>query len=196
MNCLKTISVENQFGKVRLWFLSSIIMIGYFLIFFMVFSTFFSTVPLVDHGVSFLLITLALVLPIHLVLHCLPVWLVGKKATFGIRKNQWPYFYYSTKQPLSKHMSLLSTGSPAFLLTGLSVVAAILLPQYVHYIAMMSALNVGICVYDFMNFKQIKTAPKNCLIEENRDGFYVLYPTFNENTNVFQDNIGPELKQR
>ncbi|PYZ94112.1 hypothetical protein CR194_00795 [Salipaludibacillus keqinensis] len=176
MNCLKTISVESQFGKVRLWFLSSIIMIGYFLVFFMVFRTFLPKAPLVDFGAGFLLLSLAMVLPIHLMLHCLPIWLVGKKATFGIRKKQWPYFYYSTKQPLSKHLSLLSTSSPAFLLTGVSVVTALMLPQFVHYIAMMSALNVGICVYDFMNFKQIKTAPKECLIEENRDGFYVLYP--------------------
>ncbi|WP_416149182.1 DUF3267 domain-containing protein [Salipaludibacillus sp. HK11] len=176
MNCVKTISVENQFGKLRLWFLSSIIMLGYFLIFFMVFRTFFTSVALVDFGVSFLLLSLALVLPIHLLLHCMPIWLVGKKATFGFRKNQWPYFYYSTKQPLSKQISLLSTSSPAFLLTGISIVGSILFPQFVHYIAMMSALNVGICVYDFLNFKQIKTAPKNCFIEENRNGFYVLNP--------------------
>ncbi|SER73863.1 DUF3267 domain-containing protein [Salipaludibacillus aurantiacus] len=180
MNCLKTISVETQFGKMRLWFLSSLIMMGYFLIFFMVFRTFFFAAPLVDYGAIFLLLSLAVVLPLHLVLHCLPIWLVGKKATFGIRKNQWPYFYYSTKQPLSKHMSLLSTASPAFLLTAVSIAGAFLFPHLVHYIAMMSALNVGICVYDFMNFKQIKSAPKECLIEETRDGFYVLYPTFTD----------------
>lgn len=196
MNCLKTISVENQFGKVRLWVLSSIILISYFLVFFMIFRTFFPTEELIDHGFSFLLITLALVLPIHLVLHCLPLWLVGKKATFGFRKSQWPYFYYSTKQPLSKQMSLLSTSSPAFMLTAISVVAAILLPQYIHYIAMMSALNVGICVYDFLNFKQIKSAPKNCLIEENIDGFYVLSPLFTENNHSLNKVTNSVLKQR
>jgi len=196
MNCLKTISVENQFGKVRLWFLSIMTMVGYFLVFFMVFRTFFPSAVLIDHGVSFLLFTLILVLPIHLLLHCLPIWLIGKKATFGIRKNQWPYFYYSTKQPLSKQISLLSTSSPAFLLTAISIAAAILLPQYIHYISMMSALNVGVCVYDFLNFKQIKNAPKNCLIEENRDGFYVLYPMFKENNTSTINNIVVEIGQR
>lgn len=180
MNCLKTVSVESDFGIARLWFLSSIVMLSYFLIFFMIFRTFLTTAPLVDLGAISLLILLAIVLPIHLFLHCLPIWLIGKKATFGFRKNQWPYFFYSAKDPLSKQMSLLSIGSPAFILTLLSAISAIFFPQFVHYIAMMSAINIGICVYDFLNFKHISSVPKKCLIEEHRDGFYVLYPTLKD----------------
>ncbi|RKL68535.1 hypothetical protein CR203_00305 [Salipaludibacillus neizhouensis] len=176
MNCLKTVSVESEFGIARLWFLSSIVMLGYFLIFFMIFRTFITTAPLVDLGAISFIVLLIIVLPIHLFLHCLPIWLIGRKATFGFRKNQWPYFFYSAKAPLSKQMSLLSIGSPAFILTLLSTVSAILFPQFVHYIAMMSALNIGICVYDFLNFKHISTAPKQSLIEEHRDGFYILCP--------------------
>ncbi|MCR6110232.1 DUF3267 domain-containing protein [Bacillus sp. A301a_S52] len=184
MKCLKTISVENQFGKLRLSFLSVIIMMSYFLLFFMVFRTFFQNVPLVDHGILFLFFSLIVIMPVHLLLHCFPIWLTGKKATLGVRKRQWPYFYYSTKQPLSKYVTLLSTAAPAFILTLLSIVGAIIFPHLVHYIAMMSAFNMGICVYDYLNFRQIKRAPRQCLIEETRDGFYILSPVMKDNSPI------------
>ncbi|UCZ54322.1 DUF3267 domain-containing protein [Bacillus shivajii] len=175
MNCLKTISVEHDFGKERLWFLSGIVMVGYFIVYYLIFRTFFSQQPLIDYGVGFLFFSLFLVFPAHLFLHCLPIWMKGKKATLGIRRNQWPYIYYSTKNALPKRIVLLSICSPAIVITVSAVIVTILFPQWLHYLAMISALNIGLCVYDYMNFKQLRTAPKSSLIEEHQDGFHILF---------------------
>ena len=175
MNCWKTISVENEFGKNRLWLLSALTMLMYFIVFFVIFSTFFNSAPLVDHGIIFLITLLIIVFPIHVLLHCMPIWLVGKKARMKFRKGQWPFIYYSTKGPLSKQIAVLSTISPALIITSGAILVTVTMPHLMHYTAMMSALNIGICVYDFLNIKQLKAAPKNSFIEEHQDGYHILY---------------------
>ncbi|WP_096188220.1 DUF3267 domain-containing protein [Evansella halocellulosilytica] len=175
MNCLKTISIEHDFGKERLWFLSGLVMISYFIVYFLIFRTFYIQQPLVDYGLVFLFFIVFLVFPAHLFLHCLPIWLTGKRATLGVRTNQWPYMYYSTKDPLPKQLVLLSISSPAVVITFGAVMTTLIFPQWLHYMAMVSALNIGMCVYDYMNFKQLKAAPKSSLIEEHRDGFHILF---------------------
>ncbi|AOM82457.1 DUF3267 domain-containing protein [Salisediminibacterium beveridgei] len=183
MNCLKTISVERDFGKGRL-ILTSVIFSGiYFLLFFTLFRTFLPSVPLIDYGPFFLILVMALVVPVHLIMHCLPLWLSGTKAICGIRKDQWPYLYYSFDQSISKHISITSTVLPAIVITISSIVGVILFPQYIHYIALVSALNAGLCVFDMLNFKQICMISKQCLIEEHRDGFYILRPIRYEEAN-------------
>lgn len=176
MNCLKTISVERDFGKGRL-ILTSVIFSGiYFLLFFTLFRTFLPSVPLVDHGPFLLILVMAAVIPVHLIIHCLPLWLSGTKATCGIRRDQWPFVYYSFRQSITKQISILSTIMPAIVITSLSFVAVVMFPQYIHYIALASALNAGLSVFDLLNFKQICMIPNQCLIEEHRDGFYILRP--------------------
>ncbi|MBU9712651.1 DUF3267 domain-containing protein [Evansella tamaricis] len=175
MNCWKTISIENDFGKERLWFLSATMMIAYFMFFFVIFRTFVSTATLEDLGILFLLITLIIVIPLHLFLHCLPIWISGKKASFGFRKKQWPYFYFSTKLPLTKQLIIISTSSPVIVITSASIIASIIYPQWVHYIAMMSALNFGLCIYDIVTIKHLMSAPKESFIEEHGDGYHILY---------------------
>ncbi|QKS70747.1 DUF3267 domain-containing protein [Paenalkalicoccus suaedae] len=174
MNCVKSVSIEQEIGKGRMWFLSIAMTLAYFMIFYTVFSTFVVNAPMIDHGFFVLTVALLLTLPLHSFLHCLPIWLVGKKATFGLKRNHWPYFCYSTRQPLSKQISLIATISPALFITAGSILAAIMFPQYLHYISMVSALNFGLCLHDFFTFKQISSAPSESVIEENQRGFYVL----------------------
>lgn len=176
MNCLKTVSVAKEIGRTRMWFLSAMMMLSYFLVFFTMFQTFGAQTPLVDYGFFPVVIGITAVIPIHLFLHCLPIWLFGKQARFGYRKSQWPYFYYSTKQPLTKNLSMFSTISPVLTITFAAIVLAAIFPAHTHYIAILSALNFGLSTYDFFSFRQIMTAPSACLIEENLNGFHVIRP--------------------
>lgn len=183
MNCLKTISVERDFGKEKLLLISTLFSGAYFLIFYTLFRTFLPQTALIDHGPVVLVLAVAAIVPIHLVLHCIPLWLSGIRASCGIRKEQWPFFYYSFSDAISKQISLLSTLSPAILITCATLTAAVLFPEYIHYIALASALNAGLSVFDIMNARQIWMIPKQCLIEEHRDGFYILRPIRHEEAN-------------
>ncbi|WP_096440308.1 DUF3267 domain-containing protein [Alteribacter populi] len=182
MNCWKTVSITQDIGRFRLWFLSGMMMLLYFLLYFLIIRTLFSGVPLVDYGAGFLFICLASVIPTHMFLHCLPIWMVGKKATLGVRTNRWPFLYFTAKQPLAKRLSILAICSPAIFITSGSIFTAIAFPHLLHYTALISAVNVGICMYDFLYFKHIKSAPKRSWIEEYDDGFHILCenPTLNK----------------
>lgn len=176
MNCLKTVSVAKEIGKTRMWFLSSLMMLAYFLIFFTMFQTFGSQTPLVDYGFFIVAAGLAAVLPVHLLLHCLPIWAAGRKAKCGFRRSQWPYFYYSVQHPLSRKLSIISTVSPAGVITFGAVILAAAYPAHTHYIAILSAVNFGLSTYDYFAFRQMLSAPKESLIEENKTGFHIIRP--------------------
>ncbi len=176
MNCLKTVSVAKEIGKTRMWFLSSLMMLAYFLIFFTMFQTFGAQTPLVDYGFFVVIGGLAAVLPAHLLLHCIPIWAAGRKAKCGFRRSQWPYFYYSSQQPVSRKLSIISTVSPAGVITLGAVVLAAVYPAHTHYIAILSAVNFGLSTYDYFAFRQMLSAPKESLIEENKTGFHIIRP--------------------
>ncbi|WP_143521951.1 DUF3267 domain-containing protein, partial [Pseudomonas sp. 2995-3] len=85
------------------------------------------------------------------------------------------FFYYSSKGPLSKQLVMTSICMPVLVITTVSVAAAVVFPEWLHYISMMSALNFGLCIYDLLTLKHLKSAPKKCLCEEHLDGYHILY---------------------
>ncbi|MBM7097780.1 MULTISPECIES: DUF3267 domain-containing protein [Alteribacter] len=174
MNCWKTVSITQDIGRFRLWILSGMMMLFYFLLYFLVFKTFITEVPLVDYGAPVLILCLGAVIPLHMVLHCIPVWMLGKKAIMGIRMNEWPFLYFAVKQPLPKRVSILAICSPAVFITAGAIMVSILFPHLLHYAALMSAFNIGICMHDFLYFKHIRKAPRHSFVEEYNDGFHIL----------------------
>ncbi|MDG5786406.1 DUF3267 domain-containing protein [Evansella sp. AB-P1] len=175
MNCWKTISIENQFGKEKLWMISALISILYFIFHFVILSAIVPTTTYSDHGLLLLIIIFSII-PVHLLLHCIPIWLVGKKATFGYRRNQWPYFYFSTKEAIPKQLLLLSISLPALTITGIAIILSLFMPEIMHYLAIAAALNIGICVCDFLYLIQLKSAPREAYIEEHSNGYHILCP--------------------
>nr|WP_246238084.1 DUF3267 domain-containing protein [Alkalicoccus luteus] len=140
------------------------------------FQTFGSQAALQEAGFVYTVVLLLLILPLHLFLHCLPVWAAGKRAVFGFRRSQWPFLFYSVKEPVSRTLSLVSTLFPAVVITLFALTAAALLPAYTHVIAIVSAFHFGLCTYDFFTARQMFSAPKECLIEDNRSGFHIVQP--------------------
>ncbi|MFC4738263.1 DUF3267 domain-containing protein [Bacillus daqingensis] len=176
MNCIKTVSLAKEIGQARMWVLSVLVMLLYFLVFYTMFQTFGSQAALQEAGFFYTILLLMLILPLHLVLHCLPVWAAGKKAKFGFRRSQWPFLFYSVKEPVPRTLSLVSTLFPAAVLTLTAFAAAALLPAYTHVIGIVSAFHFGLCTYDFFTARQMFAAPKECLIEDNRSGFHIVQP--------------------
>ncbi|PYZ98842.1 hypothetical protein CR205_09805 [Alteribacter lacisalsi] len=174
MNCWKTVSITQDIGKFRLWILSGMLMVSYFLVYFLLFSTFGTGAALIDYGAGVLLICMLAVFPIHMLMHCIPVWMLGRKATMGVRMKQWPFLYLTVKQPLPKHISLLAICSPAIFITGTAIAVTFIFPHLLHYAALMSALNIGMCVHDFLYVNHIRRAPRHAFVEEYDDGFHIL----------------------
>ncbi|TMW74006.1 DUF3267 domain-containing protein [Alteribacter natronophilus] len=174
MNCWKTVSITQDIGRFRLWILSGMVMVLYFLVYFLMFSTFGSGAPLIDYGAAVMIVCLLAVYPLHMLMHCLPVWMLRKKATMKIRMKQWPYLYFSVKQPLPKQLSLMAICSPAVFITGTAAAVSIVYPHLLHYAAIMSALNIGMCVNDFLYVNHIRRAPRHAFVEEYDDGFHIL----------------------
>ncbi|PRO64985.1 DUF3267 domain-containing protein [Alkalicoccus urumqiensis] len=177
MNCLKTCSLAKEIGRGRMSFLSALVSLLYFLIFFTVFQTFGGHAPLVDYGFYITIAGLIVILPLHLFLHCLPIWAAGRRAKMGWRRSQWPNFFYSVRNPVSKRLSIIATLTPVVVITAVSLAMAAALPGHTHYIAIISAVNVGLSVYDFFAAKQMMSAPNDALIEENKNGFHVIRAT-------------------
>lgn len=173
MNCWKSISVINEFGKERLVFMSLLVTISYFIIHFVIFRTFVSNVPLVDFGLSLLLLIIAII-PIHVFLHCFPIWMFGKRATVSIR-HQWPYCNFSTRQVIPKQLLIISIAFPVIVITILTIIISTLMPHWVHLMAMVAAINMGLSVYDLLYLKQLVAAPKSSVIEEYENGYHILY---------------------
>ncbi|MDQ0254217.1 hypothetical protein J2S74_001592 [Evansella vedderi] len=173
MNCWKSISIEKEFGRERLLFMSLIMMLSYFIIHFVFFRTFISNVPFVDFGLPLLFFILSII-PVHILLHCLPIWAFGKKATISIRE-QWPYCNFSTKQAISKQLLIVSIAFPLVVITLVTIIISVMMPQWMHVMAIVAAINMGLSVYDLLYLKQLIHAPKSCVIEEYENGYNILY---------------------
>ncbi|MBB5173238.1 DUF3267 domain-containing protein [Texcoconibacillus texcoconensis] len=174
MNCYQTVDILNRTGKQRLLFLSFLIACLFFIFYFMIFRTFFSQEVLVDYGFFSMVISLVLIIPIHQLFHCIPVWVMGKKAKIGFILQRYPRMYCMIKEVTPKSLTVVSICSPAFFMTGMAIIASLQYPQFLHYFALMASFNIGICVYDFMYLQPILKAPRKCWIEDKGGSFHIL----------------------
>ncbi|MCD8511191.1 MAG: DUF3267 domain-containing protein [Bacillus sp. (in: Bacteria)] len=114
------------------------------------------------------------IIPIHILLHCIPVWILGKKATVSVRK-QWPYANFSMRETMPKHLLIISIAFPVVTVTVIAIIISVIMPEWMHYMAMIAAINMGLSVHDLLYLNQLKAAPKRSVIEEFENGYHVLY---------------------
>ncbi|MBU8905452.1 DUF3267 domain-containing protein [Desertibacillus haloalkaliphilus] len=176
MNCWKSINISRDYGFLWLTMLSISAIILYFLFSYLVLSTLFPATHLVEYGFFPFLMGLLLVGPIHQLLHCLPLWLTGNRIHFKVRRQrrQVPIINRNVEKVISRKLFLVSLLAPAISVTIFCMFASYFMPQFVHYLSIFSALNIGLSVYDFIYAKQLLQAPKDCLIEDHEDGFHIL----------------------
>ncbi|OEH91715.1 DUF3267 domain-containing protein [Bacillus solimangrovi] len=180
MNCWKTINLFKDYGLPRISILSIFVTLGSFVGIYLPLSLIYSSVKLQDNYAIVFLIGLMLIPMLHQVLHLLPAWLTLKKATMKLKyKFGMPFFVIRFHDSMSKTLILICLGMPLVVMTALFMIGSHLLPQYIHYFSMMSALNIGLSVTDLIYMLLILKAPKRCYIENFNGGYDILINRYN-----------------
>ncbi len=161
--------------RINLFSVSAIIFS--FLLLYLFFSTLFPTQTVTEYGILPLIIGLLFILPIHKALHCIPVWMLGKKAYLSFQKKHSTLsgmIHCYIPSPLSRNVSIITLLFPVIIITLLCAIGAYLSPEHMHYFVIISSINMGISVYDFVYVSHLFRAPRNSFIEDFPEGFHIL----------------------
>ncbi|TXC89716.1 DUF3267 domain-containing protein [Metabacillus litoralis] len=175
MNCWKTINLSKDVGLHRISFISMLTMICVFILTYLPINLFFSKVHLKDgHFLMFVLLMVSMI-PIHKILHALPLLLCGCRVEMKIKfYYMFPSFQLKACNGIKKHNMLISLLTPFIVFTTVFLYGSILFPAYMHYFSIAMAFHIGLCVPDFIFIKHLLLAPRSCFVEEFDDGFEVL----------------------
>jgi hypothetical protein len=91
-----------------------------------------------------------------------------------------PYIKIKTKKPFTKIQSYAVFLAPFIIITAASILLVYIFPSYYHYFSMLAAVNIGLCIPDFLYIKLIQRAPSQCQIEELENGYDILIISENE----------------
>lgn len=76
---------------------------------------------------------------------------------------------------MPKHLLIISIAFPVVTVTVIAIIISVIMPEWMHYMAMIAAINMGLSVHDLLYLNQLKAAPKRSVIEEFENGYHVLY---------------------
>lgn len=180
MNCLKSVRFVRDFGTVRL----AMVSISAIPVFFVLFEAFclnmHASIQLNPFRLPVFLISLILVYPLHKIFHCLPIWACGKRASFSmeINQNKLPLLFCQIKSPISRNLAMACIGFPIVAISGLSLTAALLMPNSLHYFSIIGAINFGLSMSDCLYIAYLIKVPAYTYVEDYRDGFHILVQTY------------------
>lgn len=177
MNCYKSFNVSKQYGTIRLTILSLMGTIFFFTIFYSLFGSNHHKTAFSSFNLLTLIMTIFIVWPVHKSMHCLPLWLAGKRASISIERsinNGIPMIYTNIPGTISKHLSIIMVSFPSVIITVVIFASAFKFPSMVYYLSLAGALNFGLCMKDFVYLVHLTKAPANALIEDDRDGCKIL----------------------
>ncbi|MCP3026755.1 DUF3267 domain-containing protein [Halobacillus sp. A5] len=176
MNCWKSVNINKEFGLNRVYLLSFLTGLMSFLVLYLPFSIMHGTEDVKDHGFLPLVIILLFLPSIHRLMHILPLLLAYKKVrvNFAFANRMTPTFAYQCKSKLSKSMSILMALSPTFFITAPAIVMSFALPGYFAYLVILAAVNIGLSFSDYLYLNQFIRAPRQCIIENAKDGYDIL----------------------
>jgi hypothetical protein len=167
--------MTKEYGNLRLALLSIIFMVTYFTLFYLMFSTFQRNESFVEFGLFSFIFALFFIVPIHKLLHILPLWLTKKKVKIKFTKiNFVPMITFSVEENVPRNITIFSVIFPFLLITILSLNGAIYFPQFLHYFAIFSAIHAGLCMTDLLYLIQLIKAPKHSYIDNNETGLDIL----------------------
>jgi hypothetical protein len=175
MNCWKSLNLSKEFGSVRLVILSLFGMICYFVIFNLTFTNLFGSQNITDFNALVFLCCLLLVYPVHKLLHCLPIWLFGRKVrlTFD-RETSFLKLFCDITGVIPKRLYMVVILFPLIFMTvGLSILT-LCFPNGIDYYLITGTVNFGISTTDLLYFVYIISAPRHAIIEDDRDGCHIL----------------------
>ena len=175
MNCWKTINLSKDVGQHRILFISMLTTVFIFILTYLPINLLLPNVHLKDEHFFMFVISLLSMIPIHKLLHAIPLLISGSRVSMKIKFFYLlPVIQIKTSQSIKKRNMLISLISPFLIVTIVLLLGSMFFPSYVHYFCIAMALHIGICVPDFMISKHILRAPKMSFIEEFDDGYEVL----------------------
>ncbi|WEG12031.1 DUF3267 domain-containing protein [Pullulanibacillus sp. KACC 23026] len=173
MNCWKSFNITKDHGSIRLIILSLFFMVTFFIFFNISVAAFFNKTTVVAFNPFIIVVIFLLVMPLHKILHGLPLWLTRKKTIF-----QWnrtlilPSLRFN--QLLSKRLCLMVMIFPALIGTVLTIVLTWAFPSGMDYFGTYGALNFGISAIDFLYIINLLKAPHQSYIEDDQNGCKIL----------------------
>ncbi|WP_216829383.1 DUF3267 domain-containing protein [Alkalihalobacterium elongatum] len=175
MFCWKSVNITRDFGRTRLAIVSITSAILFFLIFYLFLSSIVNTTSVNQYGVVPFIVGLFLVPVFHKILHCIPIWLCGKKAKLIIKKiERIPILYCFIPYTISKRLCITSSLFPLVVITLVMITGSVLSPEHLPYFTIYATVNFGLSVYDMIYVTHLIKAPKSSLIEDHFDGFHIL----------------------
>jgi hypothetical protein len=178
MNCLKSVRFMRQIGTVRITIISIFAALAFFILFYVAFLNVHPNLHLNRLNLPIFLSALILVYPLHKLFHCLPVWATGRKATLSFeRKSGFPVLFCDLPGPVSRNLAIGCVAFPSVAITVLTLATAEMFPYSFHYIALVSAINFGLSITDFIYVSFLFKAPSHAYVEDFRDGFHILIQT-------------------
>jgi hypothetical protein len=180
MNCLKFINLNRQYGSQRLFIVSALAGLVFFLGAYSAFQLAFPQTKSIDMVAIPLLLSLVFVLPFHKLFHCLPLWMIGRKANLILKKKSlgiFPMIYCQFSKEITRNLMMLLVLFPFLGITGICLIGAVLFPAIMPVFITFAAVNIALSSIDLLYFFYLARAPKNSFIENSNEGFTILVHT-------------------
>ncbi|OZM58151.1 hypothetical protein CIB95_00815 [Lottiidibacillus patelloidae] len=175
MNCWKSINIHRDYGTLRLSLFSIIVTFFYFIAFYLVFSAFHYEEQFYELGLVPFLFGLCLIIPVHKLMHLLPLWLTGTKVDFNIVSIKGlPIPSYCIDEKVSKNKTMFSMLLPFISITITAIIGSVMFPNFFHYFSIFSSINFGLSVIDLLFLFQLLKAPRHAYIENSDVGIDIL----------------------
>ncbi|GGD23879.1 DUF3267 domain-containing protein [Pontibacillus salipaludis] len=176
LNCWKSFNITKEFGSNRIYLLSSILGVISFILLYVPLAMVHQSHQVHDYGLLPLAASLFLLPAIHKLMHMIPLVLLNKRVRvrWKLKRGVMPTFSYRTCSTLSKTTSIMVALAPTVLLSVPGLITSFVFPNYFAYIILFTAVNIGLSFTDFLCVNQFMRAPKQCIIENVRDGYDIL----------------------
>ncbi|GGE44453.1 putative membrane protein YhaJ [Pullulanibacillus camelliae] len=175
MNCWKCFNVSKDIGTIKLAIFSLLGMVSFFIVFNLCFHYHQTSTEKPWTDGLILIICLLLIVPVHKLLHGVPIWITGQKAELAIKKiNHLPMLYCNIKGLIPKSTAILSLGCPVVTLTVAMIVLTVLFPNQASEWALVGAVHFGLSVFDIFYLVHLITAPAHTYIEDDPYGCKIL----------------------
>ncbi|GAB3060565.1 DUF3267 domain-containing protein [Virgibacillus ainsalahensis] len=177
MNCWKSINLNKEFGKQRLYFVSFLISLSAFIVLYVPASIIHHMKHVNEGGFILFLLALFLLPAIHAFMHILPLILMKRrvKVIYRTKYKLFPIINYYTKFHLTKKASIITAIAPTILLTVPGLAASYLMGDYYFYLLLLTSIHIGISFIDFIQIYHILKAPKKAYIDNRNNDIDILF---------------------
>lgn len=179
MNCWKSLDMDKEHGKVRLYIISLFISLFTFMFLYVPSSIYHHHFnPEQKAMIPFFILLLALP-TIHSVTHILPCLYMPKKTgiTLKWKFKTIPIFYFYTKVHLPKKRSILIALAPTLLLTIPGLVTIWAVKEWYVYATILTSIHIGISFKDYLYLIYLFRAPKYAFISNQKSAIDILIKT-------------------